>query len=169
MMPGEDSAGDFDAFVARYGANGTFEWVRQFGTDLREFAVDVAATGSAAYILGWTTADRKTFLRKYDQDGGLLWHRDTTLDQAKGVETDEDGNAYVFGPSLTGEAVYIRRYDPHGGVDWTHSFPRRPFQEIGGLSVKGGRAAIAGLVIGKLPGQSRKGREDAFVRLLALP
>ena len=54
-LPGLQSAGTRDAFARRYRPNGTVAWTRQFGTDRRDGAVEVAIDRSLRfYVTGFT-------------------------------------------------------------------------------------------------------------------
>ena len=53
-LPGEMSAGGDDAFLRKYGAEGTEAWTRQFGTSADDSARGVAVDGTGVIIAGST-------------------------------------------------------------------------------------------------------------------
>ena len=114
------SAGDSDAFLVAFDAEGTALWARRGGTDVfNDFgeAVAVAADGSvywAGFFTGVATwdgganpdaevevfSDFDAFLAKYDAGGNLLWVRQAggvDQDTGDGVAVDFAGNAYLVG------------------------------------------------------------------------
>jgi Leucine-rich repeat (LRR) protein len=117
------SAGNFDAFVAKYDASGTLQWVRQVGGANYSFGADLAvdAVGNS-YVTGpfvgpatfspttslTSTGSGDVFVAKYDASGILLWVRQaggTDNDQGRGIALDASGNSYVTG-SFSGTATF---------------------------------------------------------------
>ena len=81
-LPGQTSAGDFDAFVRKYDADGTEVWTRQFGTSNVDLAAKISIDASGIYVAGFAggTLPGQTsaggtdgFVRKYDADGTEVW------------------------------------------------------------------------------------------------
>lgn len=54
-FPGYALQGNYDAFLAKYGADGTLQWVRQFGTPGDDFAERVLVNTAGVYVVGDTT------------------------------------------------------------------------------------------------------------------
>src|SRR5262249_33224576 len=118
-LPGQASAGGFDAFVRKYDAAGDELWTSQFGSSGRDGAYGVAAGASGGYVVGDTggtlpgqasAGGFDAFVRKYDAAGNDLWTRQFGTDGsdgASGVAVDGSG-VYVAGatggtfPSQTG-------------------------------------------------------------------
>jgi hypothetical protein len=125
------NAGQSDAFVVKYAADGTPTWVRRIGGTGVEQGMGVSADVSGnvyvtGYVFGTATvatvfaADGTTtafslgntgqsdaFVVKYAADGTPTWVRrigGTTGDQGMGVSADVSGNVYVTG-FATGAAV----------------------------------------------------------------
>ncbi len=109
-----NSRGSFDAFVARYAADGTHIWSKGFGgsggDDGRGVAVDAAGNvfvtgffrGSANF--GGSTfssaGEMDIFLVKYAPDGSHLWSKSfggPDTDMGSAVGTDAAGNVIVVG------------------------------------------------------------------------
>src|SRR5439155_701956 len=106
---GGASAGDYDAFVAKYDPAGNALWIRQFGTsgDDGPCGVAVDAAGNV-YVAGFTSGnlggasagDYDAFVAKYDAAGSAFWTRQfgtSDYDDAHGVAVDAAGNVYVAG------------------------------------------------------------------------
>ena len=53
-LPGQTSAGDLDAFVRKYGADGNVVWTRQFGTSGPDVGWGVSVDASGVYVAGQT-------------------------------------------------------------------------------------------------------------------
>lgn len=78
------NAGDTDAFVRSYAADGTLRWGRQFGTaagdEVGQVAVDAAGN---VYVVGGTDGDLEgvalgvgdAFVRAFDEAGTVRWTR----------------------------------------------------------------------------------------------
>jgi len=54
-LPGQVQVGGFDAFIARYDANGSAGWTRQFGTPGSDAGYGIAVDVSGVYTTGTTT------------------------------------------------------------------------------------------------------------------
>jgi len=109
-LPGQTHAGDEDAFLVRYGPDGTLRWTRQVGTEGEDWAHGVAVDAAGdAYVVGHTrgalpgqtnAGDSDAFIVKYDPDGTLRWTRQLgteDYDETSGVAVDAAGDAYVVG------------------------------------------------------------------------
>jgi uncharacterized protein (UPF0548 family) len=84
-LPGQSSAGSWDAFVRKYDAAGAEVWTRQLGTagDDYAYSVSVGSDGSVlvAGFAGGTLPGQSSaggqdaFVRKYDAAGAEVWTR----------------------------------------------------------------------------------------------
>ncbi|MCH8979561.1 MAG: SBBP repeat-containing protein, partial [Armatimonadetes bacterium] len=54
-LPGQTSAGNFDAFVRKYDADGNEVWTRQFGGSGSDRASGISVDASGVYVAGSTT------------------------------------------------------------------------------------------------------------------
>jgi len=183
-LPGQTNAGNLDAYVRKYDANGNELWTRQFGTDGNDFAFGVAVDASGVFVAGQTFGTfpdqtayggEESYVRRYDTGGTEVWTREFTglirgQDFAQAV--DADGNVYVAGyldgplpgSPITGGA-FLRKYDAAGNELWTRQFAFGRFDWALALAIDGPDVYVSGFIFqGVLPGQSSPGYFDAFVR-----
>jgi hypothetical protein len=108
------NAGERDAFVAKYDAEGMLQWTRQFGSSAEEEVLGVSVDSQGnAYIAGFTRGslarpvrgDSDAFIAKYDAAGALQAIRQfgtAASDGCVDVHVDALDNVYVTG-STRGE------------------------------------------------------------------
>ncbi len=186
-LPGQSSAGSFDAFVRKYDATGSELWTRQFGTVTEDRGQSIAVdTSGNVYLSGYTggtlpgqssSGGRDAYVRKYDTSGTELWTRQfgtSANDYGYGVATDGGGNAYISGytedtlpdqSSLGGRDAFVRKYDAAGSELWTRQFGT-PNSDVSNsvATDAGGNVYVTGFTGGTLPGQSFSGSFDTFIR-----
>ena len=142
------SAGNTDAFIAKYDNSGSLLWVRKGGGTNEDSGFGITSDASGNVIVnGWfeqmATFESTTltsggkldvFTAKYSGSGALLW-----IKQGEGVEdgrgfgvtSDSDDNIYItgwffdeieFGTStLTNSSstnLFLVKYDPSGNIEW---------------------------------------------------
>src|SRR5207253_9135469 len=102
-LSGQASAGEQDAFVRKYDANGNLLWTRQFGSSGWDQATGVAADASGVYASGntggslpgqSTAGGPDAFVRKFDAAGNVVWTRQFgsgSSDQVSGVAVNGSG------------------------------------------------------------------------------
>ena len=141
-LPGQTSAGGYDAFVRKYDADGNEVWTRQFGSSASDQASGISADASGVYVTGYTSGalpgqtsagGTDAFVRKYDTNGNEVWTRQfgsSASDQASGISVDASG-VYVTGftyGALPGQTyagssdAFVRKYDADGNAVWTRQF-----------------------------------------------
>jgi len=187
ILPGQSSAGGYDAFVRKYDPDGIELWTRQFGGGGGEgaWAVALDAEGNA-FVVGTTRATLPGqtsagsfdgFVRKYDAAGTELWTRQfgsAGAEGARGVALDGDGDVLVAGStdgalpgqiSAGGYDVYVRQFDTSGNDLWTRQFGSKADDYGVAVTIDpAGRVLVVGSADSALPGQSWAGGTDAFVR-----
>ena len=186
-LPGQTSAGGFDAFVRKYDATGGEQWTRQFGTSNLDEGLGISANDSGVFVVGRTgdslpgqtsSGLDDAFVRRYDFDGGDVWTRQfgsvlPAFENEIARAVDVDGNVYVAGGvagTFAGQTsagnydVFVRKYDSAGNEIWTRQFGSSGFDYGLGLSVDATGVYVAGRAAGAIPGQSSSGVTDAFVR-----
>jgi len=214
-MPGQKSAGNEDAYVRKLSPDGAELWTSQFGSANNiDRATAVATDGSGNIIVagrsqGAPRVDEtsgvpiddvenpdagqgealpgqiapgasEAFVRKYTSDGVELWtvrFSSTLLTEAAGVAVDGTGNIIVVGHTvgaLPGQTrvgsddAFVKKLTPSGADLWTRQFGTPIYS--GAMSVgvdASGNIVVAGYLLGVLPGQTRAGLDDAFVRKLS--
>lgn len=177
--------GEYDAFVARYDADGNEQWVTQLGTDERDLANSVASDRDGnVYIAGDTFGDlggpnagmADAYLAKLDSSGRQLWIRQLGSEQGDvaWVTVDGDGNAYLAGqtdgglggPNAGASDAFVAKYVPDGTRVWVSQLGGPALEYALGVTTSvAGDVWIAGLTDGELAGASA-GLEDAFVARL---
>jgi len=186
-LPGQSRIGERDAFVIKYDAGGKELWIRQFGTEGRDVAYSLALDSEGnVYGVGYTSGTFPgqtnsggvdAFVVKYDAAGKELWSRQfgsEYTDVAVSLAVDGEGNVYVSGGtkgSLPGQAssgdedAFVIKYDATGNELWIHQFGTKDFDGADAIAVDGaGNIYVAGSTRGTLPGQTRVGEGDVFVR-----
>ncbi|MHC4501525.1 MAG: SBBP repeat-containing protein, partial [Planctomycetota bacterium] len=144
----------------------------------------VSVNASGVYVAGYTrgTFPGETsggfddvFIRKYDFDGNELWTRQfggPDGDSASAISADGSG-VYVAGQTLgtlpgqtssgSFDAFVCMYFD--GTEVWTRQFGSPSVDGAFGISADGSGVYVAGYTGGTLPGQTRIGAGDAFVRM----
>jgi hypothetical protein len=185
-LPGQTSAGGWDAFLRKYTADGNEVWTRQFGGGGAESAASVTVDAAGnAYVVGGTRAalpgqtnigDYDGFIVKFDPGGHQGWVRQfgtTVEDYTLAVTLDRLGHPIVAGETsgrLAGAAAaggldgFVRQYVGDGNVMWTQQFGS-PLDEFGVAATVAptGEVLVAGTTAGSLPGQRSNGASDAFI------
>jgi len=143
------SAGNKDAFLAKYTSNGERLWVRQFGTSGYDQARGVWADSAGnAYVMGYTTGSLvgqnkgsyDIFVGKYDPEGRLLWMDQigsTSYDCPHAISGDGFGALYVAGMAggdLAGQDgggndIFLAKYTEDGSLGWVMQIGTR-FTEV---------------------------------------
>jgi hypothetical protein len=114
--PGDEhtSAGEADAFVARYTTDGALVWARTYGAEREDIAYGIAADAAGNTVtIGWfqgsvdfgtgplvSKGNKDVFAIKLDPAGALVWARrwgDRDHDQGRAVAVDAHGAAIVAG------------------------------------------------------------------------
>lgn len=176
-------AGNNDAFVSKYDANGSLQWTRQLATlsDGSSYRVsadyqgNVYISGSTYANLGGTNAGGiDALISKYDADGNLQWTRQlgtSSDDSGYGVSADRLGNVYISGytkgslggTNTGGSDVFTSKYNAAGNLQWTRQLGTSSDDFSNFVSADGlGNVYISGFTDGSLGGTSGGGR-DAFI------
>lgn len=183
-LPGNSSAGLYDAYVAKYDTSGNLTWVKQFGTATTERGFAVTSDGSGGvYVVGQTdgalsgnnAGDFDIFIARIGADGNQVWIRQTgsaAWDRALAVATDGAGGVYLTGETdgnLGGtNAGYadsiLVKYDDAGNQIWATQIGTAGQDEGHGIAVAGPNCVyVTGMTMGDLWGQGNAGGADAFL------
>ena len=182
LMADEGSnAGQQDAWLAKYDADGDRQWIRQFGGSDSDYASRVTTDANGdIFVVGWCRdiADKSVaWLAKYDPDGNQKWIKrfGTSGDTvAFGVAVDASRHVYLTGytsedmdppsSSFGGHDVWLAKYDAAGNRLWLKQFGS-PTTDWGiGLAVHGSDVFVTGSTDGVLEsGQTNAGGDDRWI------
>jgi hypothetical protein len=174
-LPGQTSAGSFDAFISKFDFTGNELWTRQFGSTAADFGFGVATGEDGVYIVGRADGNlpgqsgpNGAFVRKYDAAGNPVWTHQFGSAVAHEVAVHDSvvyvvGSAAALPGSPTGGA-YIRRYASTGSVLSTTQFGPVGFVDALSVAVNDAGVFLAGSTRVALPGQTIVGRRDAYLR-----
>jgi hypothetical protein len=199
-LPGQTNAGGEDAYVRKLSPEGAELWTYQLGSPGPDRAVGVAVDGSGNIIVAGRiqsallevdpveegistppTGSSEAYVRKLSPTGTELWTHQfgspgLTEAEASAVAVDGSGNVIVVGHivgALPGQTrvgyddAFVRKLSPAGAELWTRQFGSPIYSGASGVAVDAsGNIIVAGHVQGALPGQTRAGLDDAFVRKL---
>jgi hypothetical protein len=185
-LPGFTAAGNSDAFLRKYGLDGTELWTRQFGTFGFDTGFGVASDGAGVYLAGQVesalpgqTSNIDGYLRRYDALGNETWTRlvgTAGFDQAVSVAVHGAAVYVVGGTASTGQALpgqissgggdaYLRKYDTSGNESWTRQWGSPTLDTARGVAADDSGVYVAGDTAGVLAGQVSAGSPDAFLRM----
>ncbi len=175
------SVGNYDAFLSKYGADGTLAWTRQWGTSEQDENAHVSADRLGnIYVAGHTegslggphAGERDVFVSKFDTHGTLAWTRQwgtSAYEGTRDIATDGLGNVYIAGivftldPAVDGDA-FIAKYDCDGALAWTRQWGVSQYDYAMGVYADPlGNVYVAGHTEGNLGGVNA-GNSDAYLR-----
>lgn len=186
---GAQSAGAFDAFLTRWGVDGSPVWSRQWGGEGPEFAQAVVlGPDGQAFVAGYSPSriDQQTvagghdvFLTLHDAEGGYVWTR----------QWGTDADDYVYGAARAGDGVVVVGYtrgafdgfenageadafvslcDASGALLWSRQFGTPATDYAQAVHVDGeGNVLVGGYSAGQLGDDPDLGAEDAFLLKLS--
>lgn len=187
--PGADY-GSYDAFVAKYSAQGALLWIRHLGASEQDLGKGDISNGVATdrdgnvYISGSTRGslgathrgDEDAWLAKYSADGKLRWKRQlgtSGRDASSGVATDREGNVYMSGetrgnlatskPSVGSADAWLAKYSKKGALLWTRQLGTSDWDYSFAVeSDEENNVYISGMTTGSL-GAANRGSTDAWI------
>jgi hypothetical protein len=183
-LPGASSAGGQDVFLAKYSAQGTLAWVRQWGSPGHDVAQDVEVDGTGAVLVGGSTTGAlaydnqggtDAFVSRWTSAGVREWARQlgTAGDESGyGLATGSDGGVYLAGAStgalapgyVGGFDAFLARYGGDGTRGWVeHLGSAADEVALGAASRAGNGVYVVGGTLGALPGQTSAGGKDLFL------
>ncbi|GGO35911.1 SBBP repeat-containing protein [Deinococcus humi] len=185
-LPGGESEGGQDTFVAQLSESGELVWMHQLGNEFDDvaggIAVDEVGHVYAAGSIGTNDiANLDGFLAQFDAAGRPLW--------AKTYATG--GQSYIQGLAVRGDTVvlvgntttvlpgqqsagpgeygtnndaFVIRVDPKGATKWIRQFGGRGTDSAYGVTIAGnGDVLVTGEADGGLFDQKGQGEYDVFV------
>jgi len=135
-LAGITSAGNTDAFVAKFDTAGTAKWSRKGGSTSSDDATSITVNKYQVYITGGIGANASfsgtnvviangaQYIAKYDYLGGILWATNTGTGGGAypyGITHDDQSGIYVTGIYYGGATTFGTTTLPYTGVS-TNSF-----------------------------------------------
>ncbi len=185
------NAGDYDVFVAKYSSIGTIEWIRQFGSAQRDYAVSVITDANNVYLVGHTSGiiDNDTFnggpdifIAKLTKNGTKEWvkqYGSSGTESAGSAAMDNSGNIYIAGHTsgtLAGEtlkglndSILIKVEAQTGDFKWGRQWGSDNYDYSKAVAVKYNPqddktyVYAGGYGVGKI-GETEIGVYDAYIR-----
>lgn len=162
-------------------------WMRQFGTPHTDGAEGIGQDAEGnLYVVGYTWGGQAdiigfggydAFVSKFDPSGNEIWTNrfgTPNSDYAWSVAVAKKESLYVLGhtrgalPGQThqgAEDIYLRKFDDDGNEVWTRQFGSEFRDKPSDVEVDDqGNVYVAGVTRVALPGQSKIGNEDVFIR-----
>ena len=185
-FPGQTKTGANDVFNARLDADGTLDWVVQFGSPEDDFGFVNAIGPQGIYLNGYTYglmgARRRggvdAFVALFQPDGSMVWLRQFGTkeeDFGYGLVADASG-VYVTGETsgvLKGQRdrgdtdAFARLLSPvDGSTAWTHQFGTSGYDVSFGAALAGGELYAIGATDGAFGDHVSAGSGDAFVQAI---
>jgi hypothetical protein len=185
-LPGQTTAGDYDAFIRQYDLTGNELWTRQFGSPAEDYALAITLDPTGNPVLAGETGgllagaaaagSLDAFVRKYDPAGNVLWTRQFGTprdDFALGAAVTPAGDVFVVGTTqgtLPGQRsagdsdAYVATFSASGGERRARQFGSKGADDGEAIVLDGfGQLFVAGRAGGALPGQASAGEADGFV------
>ena len=185
FSPGQQK-GNRDAYLAKFDAGGTQQWLRQMGTSGEDNALALATDAQGnVYVAGSTEGELSpgqqkgasdAYLAKFDFRGDQQWVKQigtSDYDSAMALTTDAQGNVFIAG-ATTGELfsgqqkgtmdAYVAKYDTNGSHQWSQQLGGADSTEATALATdENGNVYIAGATLGELTPGQQQGAWDAFL------
>lgn len=181
-LPGQMQIGFQDGFVRKYDQDGNGLWTRQFGNSSVQ---GIASDDTGVYVIGIEgffgplpegirPPPDDPFIRKYGHDGKELWTRELD-DSASAIASDGTG-VYVVestqaalpgqttAPTSMPSDAFVQKYNQDGDELWLRRFETLAIDTASAVVADGMGIYVAGGTDGTLPGQTKAGGGDAYVR-----
>jgi hypothetical protein len=175
-------AGESDAFVRKYAADGTLVWARQFGTAAVDGVSEIKADGDRIHVAGFTKGalsgaadpDGDVFVAELSADTGEpVWTRQVGTPLYDQVEAFDVGATHLYvggvtagvfpGTSASGgqRDGWVASFDLTGALEWVRQLDTAA--EIRGLAAARPGVVAAGFTSG-IVAEGYAGTGDLFVR-----
>ncbi|MBL8667463.1 MAG: SBBP repeat-containing protein [Rhodospirillales bacterium] len=161
--------GGFDAWIARYSADGNLVWKRQFGTTQLDITWSVTTDGKGnAYAAGWTSGSlgrpfqggaSDAWVARFSPAGALVWLRQlgtADTEQATTVSTDNAGNVFVAGSTERQDGggqgdAFVAKYAADGKLMWQRRLGTPVFDiALGAAATADGGVYVCGNTAGAI-------------------
>jgi len=182
--PVRGSAGDTDAFVAKFDVSGNLDWNTFLGSDDFDLPYGICADSSGnSFVTGYSldewgdpirrySSDADAFVAKLSSSGELLWNTflgGALYDQGRDVAMS-NGSLFVTGyvdsaPAGSNGDGFVAYLRSTGVVVWEYSMGSAGSDVCLGVTASGGQAYVVGYSDGSWgdPIRTYSGSWDAFV------
>lgn len=186
-LDGNTSIGDWDVFISKFDAAGTWAWTRQIGSGLDDEgrAITTDASGNI-YVTGYVRGNlhgntrvgaSDVFISKYDTNGSRAWtvlFGSPGVDESFGIACDAAGNVYATGwcdgsiegnPYLANGDNFLVKYNTNGQRQWLRQWGT--FNKDTGYALAcdaGGNVYMSGYTTGNLYGPPQGNRDYFLVK-----
>ena len=122
---GDETFGEFDAWLGKYDSKGNIQWINQFGTDLDDNTASIKLSLDKQYLIAAGEMDQNVWIARYSLSGNCQWIESFGTSEGNDSIVDilllSSGNIIIGGNTDWG---VIRCYD---GIDcsecpWIHYF-----------------------------------------------
>ena len=185
-LDGQTNNGGADAFLTKYGADGTKAWTKLLGSSTHDYAYALTTGLDGSIFVGGNTngaVDGQTnsgqadaFLSKYNTDGTKAWTKllgTSRSEVTTALTTGLDGSIYVSGfteSALDGQTnsgsndAFLTKYSADGTKAWTKLLGSTGSDIARALTTGlDGSIYVSGSTNGALDGQTNSGSNDAFL------
>jgi hypothetical protein len=183
---GIPNAGSIDAFLAKFDASGSVQWVRRLNSSNNKLdwnaaltidpQGDIVVAGGTEGNLAGASGGADAFVRKYDPAGNVRWTMQfgtSAGEEAFDVCSDSMGQLFVTGytgGNLGGQThaglgdAFLTKVSAAGSLEWTR-LVGSALGEVGRSVVAGDgdQIFLTGLTKGSLGDTPNAGEEDAFL------
>lgn len=190
-MPGSETAGSTDAWIAKYDAAGNRLFIKQIGSSEEDHAMDIcAAPDGGVYVVGYTKGSlpgsdtplqsaQDAWIGKFDENGEQLWLHQLGADKGSttigtAIVADALGEVYIGG-ATTGQLssmankgdkdAWIAKYKPNGTLRWIRQLGTQELDQVNSLATDPfGNLVVTGLTKGNIANEdSALSRKDPDV------
>ncbi|MFC2144565.1 kelch repeat-containing protein [Acidobacteriota bacterium] len=181
-FPGQTNLGSTDAFVAKFGTDGSGGWIRQYGTTEEEEVGGISAHSSGVYLFGNTDGtfpgetkigSTDAFVGKWDFEGNNEWTSQfgSVWISGNAVSVDDSG-VYVGGEvqyvlpgqmSPGDDDAFACKFDFDGNVVWNKQFGAPVEDRVRDIALDEGSIYLIGEAEGSIGGQIYSGENDVFI------
>jgi len=157
VLPGQTGNGGADAFIVKFGSDGSVIWTRQFGTSGQDGATSIAVDSNGVFVVGYTSGvfpgqtksgSLDAFLAKFDFNGNLIWivqFGSAGANVANSVAIDDATGVYVAGVTRGSgyNNGFIMKFGFDGTLIWDQSTGWADNTSVVTLSTSPGQGVFA--------------------------